>query len=140
MKHNSKLLILIAEDNRDHANLLVMELKDIGISEKNILVVRDGREALNFLLNQEGRNSQEKQLPSVILLDLKMPRINGFEFLKTMREEDDLEKIPVIVLTTTMNELERSKASELGAYDYIVKPAAPELLANKLKDLINKKR
>lgn len=110
-----KFSILLVEDDRVDAMTVKRALTDI--QENNQLdIVQNGEEALIFL-----RDPKNKR-PSIILLDLNMPRMNGIEFLRVIKQEKDLRLIPVIILTTSRAELDRIQSFELGASGYMVKP------------------
>ena len=114
--------ILIAEDDADDRYLLQTAFSEIGYPEK-IDFVENGIEVLNYLdTNYTHNNSDERSLPGFILLDLNMPKKDGREVLKEIKENKVFKKIPVIVFTTTKNENEISKCYELGANSYVVKP------------------
>lgn len=114
--------ILIAEDDADDRFLLKTAFAENGYTEA-IDFVENGVEVMNYLQGLE-----KTAYPSFILLDLNMPKKNGREVLKEIKEHPDLKKIPVIVFTTTKNEMEINRCYELGANSYIVKPSSFELL------------
>jgi len=114
--------ILIAEDDADDRYLIGTAFAEKGYSEK-IDFVENGVELLNYLdgiLNSE--NGDDKNFPCVILLDLNMPKKDGREVLKELKQHPIFKKIPVIVFTTTKNEIEIKRCYELGANSYVVKP------------------
>lgn len=115
-------LILIAEDNDDHVLLLRRALKK-GAILNPIFVVSDGEEAVAYLKG-EGKfaDRYEYPLPGLLLLDLKMPKKNGFEVLQWIREQPFLKRLRVVVLTTSDNPQDIDRAYELGANSFIVKP------------------
>ena len=117
-----KASILIAEDDADDRFLLKTAFAENGYTEK-IAFVENGVEVMNYL-NDAGKT----EYPSFILLDLNMPKKNGREVLKEIKEHPDLKKIPVIIFTTTKNEMEINRCYELGANSYIVKPSSFDLL------------
>lgn len=113
---------LLVEDNPNDAELFLRALKKI-INTENLLLLEDGEAALNFLLKQEKNNFQtyNKQIKA-IFLDLKLPKINGLEILKIIKSDIILSKIPVIVFTSSKEDLDIKTAYELGANSYVVKP------------------
>jgi CheY-like chemotaxis protein len=116
------LLILIAEDDADDRYLIRTAFTEKGYSEK-IEFVENGVELLHYLFQQlEEDGAEEKQFPGVILLDLNMPKKDGREVLKELKQHPILKRIPVIVFTTTKNEIEIKRCYELGANSYVVKP------------------
>jgi CheY-like chemotaxis protein len=117
----NNLQILIAEDDADDRYLIGTAFTEKGYSEK-IDFVENGVELLSYLENILVTNPDEKNLPCVILLDLNMPKKDGREALKELKQHPTFKKIPVIVFTTTKNEIEIKRCYELGANSYVVKP------------------
>jgi CheY-like chemotaxis protein len=113
--------ILIAEDDADDRYLIRTAFAERGYSEK-IEFVENGVELLNYLDNIIASTGDEKNFPCVILLDLNMPKKDGREVLKELKQNAIFKKIPVIVFTTTKNEIEIKRCYELGANSYVVKP------------------
>ena len=128
-----KFYILIAEDDADDRFLLKAAFEESGY--KNTLkFVENGVELLRHLKEvTERKNSDE--FPGFILLDLNMPKKDGREVLKEIKENKVLKKIPVIVFTTTKNESEISRCYELGANSYVVKPLVFDELVNIIQGL-----
>lgn len=115
-------LILLVEDNPDDELLTLRAFKKNNILNR-VVVVRDGVEALDFLLcrgNHENRDPED--FPEIILLDLKLPKMDGIEVLRQIRENDKTRFIPVAVLTSSKEEEDLSRCYELGANSYIRKP------------------
>jgi CheY-like chemotaxis protein len=115
-------LILIAEDNEDHVLLLRRALQK-GAVLNPVFVVNDGEEAIAYLKG-EGKYADryEYPLPALLLLDLKMPRKNGFEVLQWIRQQPGLRRLRVVVLTTSDAPQDVDRAYELGANAFMVKP------------------
>jgi CheY-like chemotaxis protein len=115
-------LILIAEDNEDHVLLLRRALQK-GAVLNPVFVVNDGEEAIAYLKG-EGKYADryEYPLPTLLLLDLKMPRKNGFEVLQWIRQQPGLRRLRVVVLTTSDAPQDVDRAYELGANAFMVKP------------------
>ena len=115
-------LILIAEDNDDHVLLLRRALQK-GALLNPVFVVKDGEEAISYLKG-EGKYADryEYPLPSLLLLDLKMPRKNGFEVLEWIRQQPGLKRLRVVVLTTSDAPRDVDRAYELGANAFMIKP------------------
>lgn len=107
--------VLLVEDNQDDAELIIRSLKKSRIANK-VDWARSGEEALEFIDNLENG------LPALILLDLKLPGINGDEVLKGIRDRDKSRNVPVVLLTSSDEDEDVKKIYELGANSYIVKP------------------
>lgn len=127
--------ILIVEDEEDHARLISKSLIDSGNIVNELIILDNGEEALNFLQKKEGYKTDKNILPALILLDVKMPMKNGFEVLEELRSDENLKKIPVVMLTTSSTSEDISKALLLGANDYIVKPIKFTDFTEKVKKL-----
>ena len=127
--------ILIAEDDADDRYLLQTAFSEIGYPEK-IDFVENGIEVLNYLdANYTHNKSDEKALPGFILLDLNMPKKDGREVLKELKQHPVFKKIPVIVFTTTKNEIEIKRCYELGANSYVVKPISFDALLKVVENI-----
>ncbi|HKV82756.1 MAG TPA: response regulator [Candidatus Sulfotelmatobacter sp.] len=115
-------MILLIEDNHDDEALTLRALNKNNIKNE-IAVARDGVEALDFLFGEgtyEGRDLSV--MPQVILLDLKLPRVDGLEVLRRMRTDDRTRLLPVVILTSSNEEQDRLKGYSLGANSYVRKP------------------
>lgn len=114
--------ILLVEDNPDDVKLTLHALRKYHLAN-NIQVAADGEEALEFLFCR-GKYSDRSmlQVPKVILLDLKLPKVDGIEVLKEIKSDATLRKIPVVVLTSSKEDRDIIDAYELGVNSYIVKP------------------
>lgn len=107
--------ILLVEDDKVDAMTVKRALKDINITNR-LDITSNGEEALDFL-----RNSDNEQ-PGIILLDINMPKMNGIEFLQIAKSDDDLKKIPVVVLTTSKEDQDKVDSFNLGVAGYMIKP------------------
>jgi len=110
--------LLLVDDEKDHAELIMKVLKEEEHLLNDIKWLKNGKEAVEYL----AENNEEKTLPGLILLDIKMPFLNGFEVLEYLKKDKLYKKIPIVMLTTSLNTDDVNKALELGANDYIVKP------------------
>jgi two-component system, response regulator len=127
--------ILLVEDNPNDAELTLMALKENKLANA-IHHVKDGEEALEYIFGTgryETRNTNVK--PKVILLDLKLPRVDGIEVLRKIRSDDKTKNIPVVVLTSSREERDLVDAYKLGVNSYIVKPVQFENFIKVVKDL-----
>lgn len=116
--------IMLVEDNPNDIELAVYAFRKNAI-ESRTLIVRDGVEALDYLYFR-GRYVERRpqDTPKIILLDLKLPKMNGLEVLKQIKTDDAMKKIPVIALTTSKEIADVNTCYALGANSYIVKPVA----------------
>jgi len=114
--------ILLVEDNSDDVKLTLRALKQSKITNE-VIVARDGVEALACLFGKEGSQWDESQkLPQVVLLDLKLPKIDGLEVLRRIRADERTRFLPVVILTSSKEEQDLIKGYSLGANSYIRKP------------------
>ena len=107
--------ILLVEDDQIDAMTVKRALKELHVTNR-LDIVQNGEEALEFLIDKG------KSMPCIILLDLNMPKMNGIEFMKAARREELLSKIPVIVLTTSKEEQDKTESFKLGVSGYMLKP------------------
>lgn len=119
---NKEIEIILVEDNLDDATLIIRALKKNNLAN-NLVHLKDGVEALDFLFGVGEYNNDGLHInPKLMLLDLKMPRVNGLEVLKKVKEDPKTKSIPVVVLTSSAEDPDIKKCYELGANSYIVKP------------------
>ncbi|QYZ66279.1 MAG: chemotaxis protein CheY [Gammaproteobacteria bacterium (ex Lamellibrachia satsuma)] len=115
-------IILLVEDNADDEALTLRALRKNNIANE-VVVARDGVEALDYLFgtgDYAGRDTSEQ--PQVVLLDLKLPRLNGLDVLKRMRADPRTQRVPVVILTASDEEKDLLDSYDLGANSYIRKP------------------
>jgi CheY-like chemotaxis protein len=130
---NRNLTILIAEDDPNDVILLERALRRNGINNP-IQVSRDGEAALSYLQGLgEYANREKHPVPSVLFLDIKMPKKSGLEVLKWLHEHQECKVVPKIVLTSSRQESDVEEAYGLGAHSYIVKPVSFENLVQMIK-------
>lgn len=132
---SARSLILLVEDSRDDAFFLRRAFLKANLSHP-IVDVRNGQQAVNYLSgNALFADRSLYPLPKLVLVDLKMPLMDGFEFLAWVRARPDLEGLPVIVVSSSDLPTDRDKAFKLGASDYFVKPNDPEDLVKVVEEL-----
>jgi two-component system, response regulator len=122
-----KVEILLVEDNLSDAELTVRALRSIGATQK-ILRLSDGVEALDFIFRKSRFSDRDQALPKLILLDLKMPRLGGIEFLNRLREDAATKHIVVAMLTSFTKDQLPTDIQDLHVHDYLLKPVNPERL------------
>lgn len=113
--------ILLVEDNPNDLELTLIALAKSQLANE-VVVVRDGAEALDYLHRRGEFHDRIVGNPAVILLDLKLPKVDGLEVLKEIRETDSLKSIPVVMLTSSKEEQDVVRSYELGVNAYVVKP------------------
>jgi two-component system response regulator len=120
---NSKDLrtILLAEDNAADAEMAIDALREAKLANP-VVHVEDGVEAMEYLLAQGAYADRPGGDPAVVLLDIKMPRLDGLEVLKRMRSADHLKRIPVVILSSSREESDLVRSWDLGVNAYVVKP------------------
>ena len=118
--------ILIAEDERDIRDLVAFTLRFAG---HEVVVATNGEEAVNMAPNEN---------PDLILMDVRMPRMTGYEACKVMKANPDLKDIPIVFLTARGQESEIQQGLDAGAEEYLLKPFAPDQLTNRVKAILVK--
>ena len=126
--------ILLVEDNPRDLELTLVALERSQLAN-DVIVMRDGAEALDYLLRRGEHAERADGNPAVLLLDLKLPKIDGLEVLKTVRETTELRSIPVVMLTSSREEPDLLKAYELGVNAYVVKPVEFRDFVTAISDL-----
>ncbi len=121
--------ILLVEDNIDDADLTIRALKKNNLTS-SLLHLEDGVEALDFVFSPDGLN-----LPKLILLDVKMPRMSGIEVLRVLKSDERTQSIPVVMLTSSKEEPDIKECYKLGVNSYIVKPVAIEAFTKSVAEL-----
>ncbi|MGA7193555.1 MAG: response regulator [Anaerolineales bacterium] len=129
------IMVMLVEDNMDHAELVMRTLEDHRIANR-IRHFTDGQSALDYLLRRgEFSDSAASPRPHVILLDLRLPRVDGLQVLEIIKENDELKAIPVIILTTSEAERDVVRAYNHYANSYLVKPLGYEEFRKLMDDL-----
>jgi CheY-like chemotaxis protein len=113
--------ILLAEDNEHDVELTLAALDEHNLANE-VVVVRDGAEALDYLFHRGKFASHSNGLPVVVMLDLKMPKVDGLEVLHQMRADAELKHVPVVMVTSSREEQDLVRSYQLGVNAYVVKP------------------
>ena len=132
---NTEIEILLIEDNPGDAEMTIRALRKHNIANK-VTHLKDGAEGLDFIFGTgeyAGRNIDNK--PKVILLDLKMPKVDGIEVLRKVKADERTKTIPVVVLTSSQEDPDVRSCYELGVNSYIVKPVGFENFAKAISEL-----
>ena len=113
--------ILLAEDNERDVELTLTALEEYNLANE-VVVVHDGAEALDYLYNRGKFAGHANGLPVVVLLDLKMPKVDGLEVLRQMKSDITLKQVPVVMVTSSREEQDLVRSYALGVNAYVVKP------------------
>jgi len=129
-----EVIILIAEDDEGHATLIRKNLKRAGIHNR-IVHLKDGQETLDYLFQKDNQKGRENGTPILLLLDIKMPRVDGIEVLRKVKADPELRKIPVVIITTTDDPREVERCHALGCSTYITKPIDYDKFVHAIRQL-----
>jgi two-component system response regulator len=117
-----EMMILVVEDNPDDEEMTLRSLSQAGLAN-DVEVVRDGVEALDFLFGTGSYTGRDlTRMPTVVLLDLKLPKLNGIDVLNRMRKDDRTRSIPVVILTSSSEDEDMVRSYNSGANSYVRKP------------------
>ena len=126
--------ILLVEDNAREADLILSALAKINLANE-VVVARNGGEALDYLRRQGEFKARSPGNPVVVFLNLKMPKVDGLEVLRQMKGDAELKIIPIVVLTSSREEADLARSYELGANSYVVKPVDPLQFVDSMRQL-----
>ena len=133
---DDKLLkpILLGEDNPQDLELALMALERSNLANE-VVTVRDGKEALDYLFRRGAYAERQLGNPAVVLLDLKLPKVDGIEVLEKIKAEASLQAVPVVMLTTSREEKDLLRSYQLGVNAYVVKPVGFKEFIEAIQDL-----
>lgn len=131
---NQYINILLVEDNPDDVELTILALEKNNIANP-VKVVRDGQEALDYLFYRGRYANHTHPLPNLVLLDLKLPKVDGIEVLNKLKADRRLKLIPVVVLTSSKEETDVVKSYDLGVNSYIRKPVDFDQFVDTVKQI-----
>lgn len=126
--------ILLAEDSPPDVEMTLSALEDYHLTN-SVVVVEDGEQALDYLYRRKKYENRQDGDPVVILLDLKMPKVDGMEVLRVIKSDPRLRKIPVVVLTSSREEQDVVQTYELGVNAYVVKPVGFQQFVEAVRQL-----
>jgi CheY-like chemotaxis protein len=126
--------ILLVEDDPKDVELTLTALEEYNLANE-VVVARDGAEALDYLYCRGNFVDRPKDNPAVLLLDLKLPKVDGLEVLQQIKSDDNLRKVPVVVLTSSREEKDMVTSYKLGVNAYVVKPVDFHEFVNAIKEL-----
>jgi len=131
---NKEVVILIAEDDEGHADLIRKNLVRAGIANR-IIRFSDGQEVTDFLFCRGGASMRKPGEAYVLLLDIRMPKMDGTEVLELIKKDTQLRTMPVIMITTTDDPREVERCHVLGCNSYITKPVEYDMFVNAIRQL-----
>jgi CheY-like chemotaxis protein len=126
--------VLMVEDDPKDVELTLTALEDYNLANE-VVVVRDGQEAMDYLYCQGQFSTRPRDNPAVILLDLKLPKVDGLEVLNRIKSDEHLKMIPVVVLTSSREERDMIRSYQLGVNAYVVKPVDFHEFVNAVREL-----
>jgi CheY-like chemotaxis protein len=126
--------ILLAEDNPNDVELTLTAFSEHNLANE-VFVVSDGEEALDYLFQRGRFKARPNGNPAVILLDLKMPKVDGLEVLRTIKQDEKLKSIPVVMLTSSREEPDLVRSYQLGVNAYVVKPVGFQSFMDAVKQI-----
>ncbi len=129
----NKVILLVEDNPRDEA-LTLRALKKSNIIN-DVIVARDGVEALDYFFGTGARAADPPTMPQLVLLDLKLPKVDGLEVLRKIRADERTRRLPVVIFTSSSEEEDMIKSYELGANSYVRKPVESERFAEATKQL-----
>jgi CheY-like chemotaxis protein len=126
--------ILLVEDNPKDLELTLVALEKTNLANE-VVVVRDGAEALDYLFCKGNHQGRVKGNPAVVLLDLKLPKVDGLEVLEKVKSDPELQAVPVVMLTSSREERDLLRSYKLGVNAYVVKPVGFREFIESIQDL-----
>ncbi|HBY51252.1 MAG TPA: two-component system response regulator [Marinilabiliales bacterium] len=126
--------ILLAEDNSKDVELTIEAMAENNLGNQ-VVIVKDGIEAMEYLRREGKYKLRNAGNPCVILLDIKMPRMDGIEVLRSIRSDDKLKKVPVVMITSSREERDLIKTYELGVNAFVVKPVSFQQFIEAIKQI-----
>lgn len=126
--------VIVAEDDEGHAGLIKRNLRRSGITN-DILHFKDGQETLDFLFSRGTGTHRERGCPYLLLLDIRMPKVDGVEVLRQIKQDDELRKMPVTMVTTTDDPREVERCHAIGCSNYVTKPVDYEKFVSAIRQL-----
>ncbi|MEM8534526.1 MAG: response regulator [Chloroflexota bacterium] len=131
---STPLNIVLVEDNPDDEELMLEALKEYRLRNP-VIVLRDGQQAIDYFFRQGAYTEHSSKQPDLILLDIKLPKVDGLDVLAKIKSDDELKRIPVVVLTSSKEDRDIARGYELGANSYIVKPIDFEQLLETVRTI-----
>jgi CheY-like chemotaxis protein len=134
MPHKQEVAILLVEDDLGHARLIEKNLRRSNITN-DIVIVNDGQQAIDYLFGEGDYLGTKPHKPILVLLDLNLPGLDGYQVLQRMKGDDRTKRIPVVILTTTDDAREVERCYDLGCNVYMTKPVDYEQFSDAIRKL-----
>jgi CheY-like chemotaxis protein len=134
MPHRQEVTILLVEDDPGHARLIEKNLRRSNITN-DIVIINDGQQAVDYLFSEGDYSGSRPHKPLLVLLDLNLPGLDGYQVLQRMKGSDRTKRIPVVILTTTDDVREVERCYDLGCNVYVTKPVDYEQLSDAIRKL-----
>ena len=134
MPHKQEVAILLVEDDLGHARLIEKNLRRSNITN-DIVIVNDGQQAIDYLFGEGDYLGNKPHKPILVLLDLNLPVLDGYQVLQRMKGDDRTKRIPVVILTTTDDVREVERCYDLGCNVYVTKPVDYEQFSDAIRKL-----
>jgi two-component system response regulator len=135
MKINKEIEIILVEDNPNDIEMIMESFRDQNIGDK-VHILKNGAEVLDYFFDHNDRLERGfSEQPKVIILDLKLPKVSGFEVLKRLKSDNRTKNIPVVIFTSSDEESDRIESYRLGANSYAVKPLDSEAFARVISEI-----
>lgn len=126
--------ILLVEDNPKDLELTLLALEKSNLANE-VITVRDGKEALDYLLREGQYASRPEGNPAVVLLDLKLPKVDGIQVLQRLKADPDVQSVPVVILSTSREEKDLLRSYQLGVNAYVLKPVGFKEFIDAIQEL-----
>jgi two-component system, response regulator len=128
--------ILLVEDNNSDIEMIMDTISEKNLDER-VIAVKNGKEAIDYFFGPQGcLHGSPVYLPKMILLDLKLPKINGFQVLKRLKADERTRQIPVVIFTSSDQKSDKDESYALGVNSYIVKPMDADVYADYISDIV----
>jgi len=134
MAHKQEVTILLVEDDPGHARLIEKNLRRSNITN-DIVIINDGQQAVDYLFGEGDYSRSRPHKPILVLLDLNLPGLDGYQVLQRMKGDDRTKRIPVVILTTTDDAREVERCYDLGCNVYMTKPVDYEQFSDAIRNL-----
>jgi two-component system, response regulator len=133
-QYDDPVEVLLVEDSDDDAEMTIESLNAHRLGNR-IVRLRDGQEALDYFFLNDGHQTRRNSMPKLVLLDIKMPKVDGLEVLRELRDNPETSGLPIVLLTSSAEERDLHQAYELHANSYIVKPVIFDKFVEAIREI-----